>query len=430
LGSFGEKLRKQREQRGIALEAISSTTKISTRMLRALEEENFSQLPGGVFNKGFVRAYARHVGIDEEEAIADYLEALRESQVESQKNTPDFRAPARRPLAAPGSGPRPQNLRDQPIVAHDPPPGQAVVPISEEENHRDQATAHDPDRAHNHPVDKNALLHAEERESNLIDSEFADQSPEDETDNFEPTVAPFDPNSLAATRSERPSFAHIPWGTLAAALIIVFTVVALWNLHRHSRVEPSPVAESSGHQTPAPVAPGQPSTPHASNNVASLKAASRPSLPDKLPATAKRNAAVEHSSISTFTAPSAPAATTTATSSSISGQSKTISTQKPAASSTSAQLFTLLIRADKTSWVSITADGKLVASETLIAPAETSVHASEVVVKTGNAAGVSFLFNGKEIPAQGNDGEVRTYTFDSSGMKVTAAAAPASATNQ
>ena len=54
MGAFGEKLRKQREQRGIELDAISNTTKISTRMLRAIEEEHFDQLPGGVFNKGFV----------------------------------------------------------------------------------------------------------------------------------------------------------------------------------------------------------------------------------------------------------------------------------------------------------------------------------------------------------------------------------------
>jgi Domain of unknown function (DUF4115) len=81
--------------------------------------------------------------------------------------------------------------------------------------------------------------------------------------------------------------------------------------------------------------------------------------------------------------------------------------------------LTLLIRAEKTSWVSITADGKPVAEETLIAPAHTSVRASrEVVVRTGNAAGVSFLLNGKEIPAQGNDGEVRTYIFDATAVRV------------
>jgi hypothetical protein len=93
VGAFGEKLRKQREQRGIELDAISNTTKISTRMLRALEDEHFDQLPGGVFNKGFVRAYARLVGLDEEEAITDYLTALRESQIQAQSILPDFRSP-------------------------------------------------------------------------------------------------------------------------------------------------------------------------------------------------------------------------------------------------------------------------------------------------------------------------------------------------
>src|SRR5437868_15546992 len=79
MGSFGDRLKKEREQRSISLDDISLSTKIGTRLLRALEEERFDQLPGGIFNKGFVRAYARHLGIDEEQAVADYLEAAGES---------------------------------------------------------------------------------------------------------------------------------------------------------------------------------------------------------------------------------------------------------------------------------------------------------------------------------------------------------------
>jgi cytoskeleton protein RodZ len=75
LPSFGQKLKREREKRAITLEQISSSTKIGTRMLQALEDENFDHLPGGIFNKGFVRAYARHVGLDEDQAVADYLEA-------------------------------------------------------------------------------------------------------------------------------------------------------------------------------------------------------------------------------------------------------------------------------------------------------------------------------------------------------------------
>jgi len=76
VASFGEHLKQEREQRGITLDEISLSTKISIRLLRALEEEKFDQLPGGIFNKGFVRAYARHLGIDEAQAIADYLAAV------------------------------------------------------------------------------------------------------------------------------------------------------------------------------------------------------------------------------------------------------------------------------------------------------------------------------------------------------------------
>ncbi|HMB82466.1 MAG TPA: helix-turn-helix domain-containing protein [Terriglobales bacterium] len=71
--SFGEKLKLEREKRNITLEQISVSTKIGTRMLQALEEDKFNQLPGGIFNKGFVRAYSRFVGLDEDQTIAEYL---------------------------------------------------------------------------------------------------------------------------------------------------------------------------------------------------------------------------------------------------------------------------------------------------------------------------------------------------------------------
>jgi cytoskeleton protein RodZ len=75
VASFGVRLKEVREQRGITLEEISSSTKIGTRMLVALEQDHFDQLPGGIFNKGFIRAYARYLGLDEEQTITDYLVA-------------------------------------------------------------------------------------------------------------------------------------------------------------------------------------------------------------------------------------------------------------------------------------------------------------------------------------------------------------------
>lgn len=73
--SFGQKLKLEREKRNITLEQISVSTKIGTRMLQALEEDNFNQLPGGIFNRGFVRAYSRFLGLDEDQTIADYMQA-------------------------------------------------------------------------------------------------------------------------------------------------------------------------------------------------------------------------------------------------------------------------------------------------------------------------------------------------------------------
>jgi len=59
----------------MSLEQISASTKIGTRLLQALEEDKFNQLPGGIFNKGFVRAYSHCLGLDEDQTVAEYLEA-------------------------------------------------------------------------------------------------------------------------------------------------------------------------------------------------------------------------------------------------------------------------------------------------------------------------------------------------------------------
>lgn len=79
MGSFGDRLRREREMRGVSLDDIAEATKIGTRSLRALEEEHFELLPGGIFNKGFVRAYAKYLGLNEDAAVADYLAAAGES---------------------------------------------------------------------------------------------------------------------------------------------------------------------------------------------------------------------------------------------------------------------------------------------------------------------------------------------------------------
>ena len=88
--------------------------------------------------------------------------------------------------------------------------------------------------------------------------------------------------------------------------------------------------------------------------------------------------------------------------------------------------MTLVIRANETSWIAVTADGQPVSQETLIAPVHTSFHATrQIVARIGNAAGVTFVWNGQEIPAQGAEFEVKTFLFDASGMRILPSPQPA-----
>ena len=71
-GNFGERLKRERELREVTLEEITSGTRIGPRFLEALENEEWEKLPGGVFNRGFVRSIARYLGLDEEAFLAEY----------------------------------------------------------------------------------------------------------------------------------------------------------------------------------------------------------------------------------------------------------------------------------------------------------------------------------------------------------------------
>lgn len=75
---FGEHLKREREMRGVSLDEICAATRIGTRFLEALESEAWDRLPGGVFNRGFVRAVARFLGLDEEGMVAEYVLAISE----------------------------------------------------------------------------------------------------------------------------------------------------------------------------------------------------------------------------------------------------------------------------------------------------------------------------------------------------------------
>jgi len=80
MSSFGEELKRERELRQISLREVSEATKINLRYLDALEQNDFRHLPGGVFNKGFVRAYSEYIGVDPEAMVNAYLLEEREQE--------------------------------------------------------------------------------------------------------------------------------------------------------------------------------------------------------------------------------------------------------------------------------------------------------------------------------------------------------------
>jgi hypothetical protein len=495
VGAFGEKLRKQREHRGLTLDAISTTTKISTRMLGAIEDERFDQLPGGVFNKGFVRAYARQVGLDEEETIGDYLAALAESQIQSQTILPNFRNSSARPNSetsaqsanarsrANKSAPaerrafndrrvEPRRLSDRlvdgrlssafpgevrqsaalqggvesdgkrtearPTDDRRNEQGLRVDRSKEDRQIKGQPTA---DLPHPEPQiakqEKQRLESVHHEEPVTLRPETPSIKSHRKEDSDE--VVPSPPLSFLNLSAPPPEIANteasesdpapfrasrpIPWGRLAIPLILITLLLGLWASYRrnHSPQESEPVAtlqppapsgstnaEPAPEPTPVAAAPVRVPAP-AANPAPGLAVASTSSPVQSSPAPAKTappvappRQAEPPSDATTSTLPHPPAT----------------KPKLPAA-------FTLIIRASQTSWVSITADGQPVATETLIAPAATSVRATrEITIRTRNAAGVSFLLNGKEFPAEGNPGEVRTYTFDASGLRNSAAAKP------
>jgi cytoskeletal protein RodZ len=401
LGLFGEKLRQQREQRGVSLDAISSATKISTRMLRALEEEQFDQLPGGVFNKGFVRAYARQIGMDEDEAVNNYLTALRESQMQQQV-LPDFRAP--------NAG------HDNGRAAAEPGPEERTkeIPIEErrkedrrsDERRNEERRAADDRRKADSPVHNSA-------DGGALPA-AVEAVPENAPARFE-----------SAPLNERP--AQVPWALLAVAGVLLAAGLAGWSFHRHH----ASVAASTSAATSQPTASAQSSLvqPSSAQAVAATtgaapesteraQSASEPKADDSSGTESSASAKAhtmppakptpDTSTLAKTTAPPVPSSHST--------DHLTNAPKKVHNAPRPPRSFTLQIRAAKTSWVSVSADGKPLGRETLIAPAQTSVRAThDIVVKAGNAAGISFVLNGKEISAQGGAGEA-TYVFDATSV--------------
>ena len=83
---LGIRLKEARVARGISLRDIAAATKISVVALEALERSDYSRLPGGIFSRAFVRAYALAVGLDPEAAVNDFLAEFARYEREAERN--------------------------------------------------------------------------------------------------------------------------------------------------------------------------------------------------------------------------------------------------------------------------------------------------------------------------------------------------------
>lgn len=88
--SLGEELKKAREERGVTLRNISEATHIGMRFLQAIESDTYDELPGGIFNRSFVRKYAKHVGLDEDQVAARYDQQAAEKGIEAPKTSVSY----------------------------------------------------------------------------------------------------------------------------------------------------------------------------------------------------------------------------------------------------------------------------------------------------------------------------------------------------
>jgi hypothetical protein len=80
--------------------------------------------------------------------------------------------------------------------------------------------------------------------------------------------------------------------------------------------------------------------------------------------------------------------------------------------------FLVVIKAREDSWLSVSVDGEIVTRALMTAPAQKSIRAGkEIVIHAGNVGALDFEFNGKKLPTQGDYGEVKTLTFDPSGLQ-------------
>ena len=99
--AFGQKLRREREKKHITLDQLAARTKVAASLLWSLEAGDCARWPGGIYSRGFVRAYAEGTGMDPESTVSMFVESY-----------PEF-APAADPLPETPPDERPQTTLEK-----------------------------------------------------------------------------------------------------------------------------------------------------------------------------------------------------------------------------------------------------------------------------------------------------------------------------
>jgi cytoskeleton protein RodZ len=365
----------------VTLDDVSVSTKISVRFLDAIETEQFDKLPGGIFNKGFVRAYAQHLGIDADQAVADYLNAagllphvplntMPPGELDSKIDELPIPAVDGAPAKISEKGkftesarliePKSLDAKPEPqkIQEAKPPEAKPVVvkPVEQKVVAKPAPEMRPPQQTRTVVADDRASKHKGKKAKARTESQ--QQKPQAEKKK--------EPKPVTQPLPEPANGNGMPWGKVAFALLVIAFGLAVWGSFQREpekhTMQPAPQAVPEQTQTIAPAGTVE--------NVS------------------------QRSEIPSETAPQAQPA-------------------EPAAAS-----FLVVVQAHEDSWVSIVADGKEIMQEVMDAPAERAVEAhKEVVVKAANIGALDFVFNGKKLPSQGHYDEVKTLTFDPNGLQ-------------
>ena len=78
--TLGQKLKQAREALGIPVSEVASQTRIAPLYIESIDNDDYRALPGGIFNRGFIKSYAKYVSVDEAEALADYARLLNDTE--------------------------------------------------------------------------------------------------------------------------------------------------------------------------------------------------------------------------------------------------------------------------------------------------------------------------------------------------------------